>query len=68
MSVVSLSSLMACFVSLGGQIIPVSCEFEQNLFEMKDDPEAQKGKVSVRCSDCVTIEKTTSQLFCQQHS
>jgi len=27
----------------GGQIIPVSCEFEQNLFEMKDDPEAQKA-------------------------
>lgn len=28
----------------GGQIIPVSCEFEQNLFDLKDDPEQQKGK------------------------
>ncbi len=31
--------------SAGGQIIPVSCEFEQNLFEMKDDHEAQKCKI-----------------------
>ena len=30
----------------GGQIIPVSCEFEQNLFDLKDDPEGQKGKKS----------------------
>ncbi|KAL3929885.1 MAG: hypothetical protein SGBAC_012013 [Bacillariaceae sp.] len=27
----------------GGQIIPVSCEFEQNLFDLKDDPENQKA-------------------------
>lgn len=27
----------------GGQIIPVSCEFEQNYFDLKDDPENQKG-------------------------
>ena len=27
----------------GGQIIPVSCEFEQTLFDMKDDKEGQKG-------------------------
>ena len=28
----------------GGQIIPVSCEFEQKLEDLKDDPEAQKGE------------------------
>lgn len=28
----------------GGQIIPMSCEFEQNLYDLKDDPEQQKGK------------------------
>jgi len=27
----------------GGQIIPVSCEFEQTLFDLKDDPENQKA-------------------------
>jgi len=27
----------------GGQILPVSCEFEQTLFDLKDDPESQKG-------------------------
>jgi ribosome-binding ATPase YchF (GTP1/OBG family) len=27
----------------GGQILPVSCEFEQKLFDLKDDKEAQKG-------------------------
>jgi GTP-binding protein YchF len=27
-----------------GQIIPMSCEFEQDLFDMKDDPAGQKGK------------------------
>ena len=27
----------------GGQIIPVSCEFEQNLFDLKDDAEGKKG-------------------------
>jgi len=27
----------------GGQIIPVSCEFEQNLFDLKEDPENQKA-------------------------
>jgi ribosome-binding ATPase YchF (GTP1/OBG family) len=27
----------------GGQILPVSCEFEQALFDLKDDPEAQNG-------------------------
>jgi len=26
----------------GGQILPVSCEFEQNLFDLKDDPAGQK--------------------------
>lgn len=28
----------------GGQIIPVSCEFEVALFELKDDKEGQKGR------------------------
>ena len=28
----------------GGLVIPMSCEFEQNLFDLKDDPEGQKGK------------------------
>mmetsp|Transcript_53485 Transcript_53485/g.81126 ORF Transcript_53485/g.81126 Transcript_53485/m.81126 type:complete len:427 (-) Transcript_53485:661-1941(-) len=27
----------------GGQIIPVSCEFEQNVFDLKDDAESQKS-------------------------
>jgi GTP-binding protein YchF len=27
----------------GGQIIPMSCEFEQRLYDLKDDAEAQKG-------------------------
>lgn len=27
----------------GGQILPMSCEFEQKLYDLKDDPEAQKG-------------------------
>ena len=27
----------------GGQILPVSCEFEQTLFDLKDDPESKKG-------------------------
>merc|ERR1711937_814318 len=27
----------------GGQILPVSCEFEQTLFDLKDDPENQKA-------------------------
>lgn len=27
----------------GGQIIPVSCEFEQNLFDLKDMPDQQKA-------------------------
>lgn len=31
----------------GGQIIPISAEFEQNLFDLKDDPEQQKGKCRV---------------------
>ena len=30
----------------GGQIIPISCEFEQNLFDLKDDPEKKKGAIS----------------------
>jgi ribosome-binding ATPase YchF (GTP1/OBG family) len=28
----------------GGQIMPMSCEFEQELFDLKDDPAAQKGE------------------------
>ena len=28
----------------GGQIIPMSCEFEQELFDLQDDKEAQKGE------------------------
>jgi ribosome-binding ATPase YchF (GTP1/OBG family) len=28
----------------GGQTLPVSVEFEQELYDLKDDPEAQKGK------------------------
>lgn len=31
----------------GGTILPVSCEFEQNLYDLKDDPESQKGVYSV---------------------
>jgi GTP-binding protein YchF len=27
----------------GGQILPMSCEFEQELFDLKDDPDAQKA-------------------------
>jgi len=27
----------------GGQIIPMSCEFEQEYFDMKDDPDSQKA-------------------------
>lgn len=27
----------------GGQIIPMSCEFEQNLYDLKDDPTAQQA-------------------------
>ena len=27
----------------GGQILPVSCEFEQTLFDLKDDPASQKA-------------------------
>lgn len=27
----------------GGQIMPVSCEFEQTLYDLKDDADAQKG-------------------------
>lgn len=30
----------------GGQILPVSCEFEQTLYDLKDDPDAQKGKTT----------------------
>ena len=30
----------------GGQILPVSCEFEQTLIDLKDDPANQKGKFS----------------------
>mmetsp|Transcript_5536 Transcript_5536/g.10716 ORF Transcript_5536/g.10716 Transcript_5536/m.10716 type:complete len:300 (+) Transcript_5536:182-1081(+) len=29
----------------GGQILPVSCEFEQTLFDLKDDPESQKSEL-----------------------
>lgn len=28
----------------GGQIIPISCEFEQNLFDLREDPDKQQGK------------------------
>jgi len=31
----------------GGQILPCSCEFEQNLYDLKDDPEAQQGMLFV---------------------
>jgi GTP-binding protein YchF len=27
----------------GGQILPVSCDFEQRIYDLKDDPAAQKG-------------------------
>ena len=40
----SLQFLYCSSSFLGGQIIPVSCEFEQRLFDMKDDKEGQKGK------------------------
>jgi hypothetical protein len=28
----------------GGQIIPMSCEFEQELFDLAEDKAAQKGE------------------------
>lgn len=28
----------------GGQILPVSCEFEQKLYDLKDDKESQQGE------------------------
>jgi ribosome-binding ATPase YchF (GTP1/OBG family) len=31
----------------GGQILPVSCEFEQRLYDLKDDPDALKGKTDM---------------------
>jgi GTP-binding protein YchF len=34
----------------GGQIIPMSCEFEQNLYDLKDDPEQQKAFLQ-QCTD-----------------
>jgi ribosome-binding ATPase YchF (GTP1/OBG family) len=36
----------------GGQIIPVSAEFEQKLFDLKDSPDQQKG-TCVRARACV---------------
>lgn len=33
----------------GGQILPISCEFEQALFDLKDDPEQQKGTYLYLC-------------------
>jgi len=35
----------------GGQILPVSCEFEQTLFDLKDDPASQKAFLA----DCKAI-------------
>mmetsp|Transcript_64636 Transcript_64636/g.185870 ORF Transcript_64636/g.185870 Transcript_64636/m.185870 type:complete len:428 (-) Transcript_64636:37-1320(-) len=35
----------------GGQIIPVSGEFEQNLFDLKDDPEGQKAFLQECCEE-----------------
>ncbi len=32
-----------------GQIIPMSCEFEQELFDLKDYPDEQKGKFRIVC-------------------
>lgn len=29
----------------GGQILPISCEFEQKVYDLKDDPAAQKGEL-----------------------
>jgi len=38
----------------GGQIIPVSCDFEQALEDLKEDPEAQKGTWYLYAgNDCV---------------
>ena len=34
----------------GGQILPMSCEFEQNLYDLKDDPEAQEAFLQ-QCTD-----------------
>jgi GTP-binding protein YchF len=34
----------------GGQIIPISCEFEQALFDLKDDPDQLKGFLE-QCSE-----------------
>ena len=44
----------------GGQIIPVSCEFEQALEDMKEDPEGQKG-TSSHCR-----RRSSKQCFLQE--
>jgi ribosome-binding ATPase YchF (GTP1/OBG family) len=40
----------------GGQIMPVSCEFEQHLFDLKDDPEKQKGKFTFPLASLVLVK------------
>lgn len=35
-----------------GQIIPMSCEFEQEYFDLKDDPAAQKGRFYEMARNC----------------
>jgi len=41
----------------GGQIIPVSCEFEQTLYDLKDDSEGQKGACHVFSVVVACIER-----------
>ena len=31
----------------GGQIIPMSCDFEQNLYDLRENEDAKKGKYSI---------------------
>ena len=45
----------------GGQILPVSCEFEQALTDLKDDPDGQKGKLSGHTNSRISKSKIVYQ-------
>lgn len=40
----------------GGQILPVSCEFEQTLFDLKDDPDSQKAFLDECKNEAAKVE------------
>mmetsp|Transcript_11462 Transcript_11462/g.21218 ORF Transcript_11462/g.21218 Transcript_11462/m.21218 type:complete len:429 (+) Transcript_11462:124-1410(+) len=46
----------------GGQIIPMSCEFEQDLMDLQDDKEAQKAFIQ-ECNDEVKAMGLSGPLF-----